>query len=103
MNVSVSGFDWDDRNRDKCSKHGVSIAKIEALFTQTVMILPDEQHSMEETRLKAIGKTDAGRHVFVVFTLREREGKTYIRPISARYMHQREVENYEEENPDIQK
>jgi hypothetical protein len=32
MTLQVSGFDWDDGNRAKCQKHGVSIAEIEALF-----------------------------------------------------------------------
>ena len=29
MNFAVSGFDWDDGNRAKCEKHGVSITEIE--------------------------------------------------------------------------
>jgi uncharacterized DUF497 family protein len=33
--------------------------------------------------------------MLVVFTLRTRNGKTLIRPISARYMHQREAAHYE--------
>lgn len=65
------------------------------------MILPDEAHSIGESRLKAIGKTEAGRHVFLVFTIREKQGKRYIRPISARYMHRKEIEHYEKENPDV--
>ena len=63
---------------------------------------PDQKHSLKENRLKAIGKTSAGRHVFLVFTVREKKGKQYIRPISARYMHVKEVKHYEEENPGIQ-
>ena len=59
------------------------------------------EHSLAEQRLRAIGKTDAGRYVLVVFTIRERTGERFIRPISARYMHRREVEHYEEENPGI--
>jgi uncharacterized protein len=65
------------------------------------MILPDEAHSRSETRFKAVGKTPAGRHVFLVFTVRERKGKRYIPPISARYMHTKEVQHYEKENPNI--
>jgi uncharacterized DUF497 family protein len=37
----------------------------------------------------------------VVFTLRDREAMTYIRPITARYKHHREIEHYEEENPGL--
>ncbi len=98
---SIAGFEWDRGNRAKCLKHGVSVEEIESLFLQPVMILPDQTHSMTETRLKAIGKTAAGRHVFLVFTIRENKGKKYIRPISARYMHVKEVQHYEKENPDL--
>ena len=98
---NIAGFDWDDGNRDKCAQHGVSIDEIETLFRGTVVILPDEAHSWTETRFKAIGQTEEGRYVFVVFTIRALGGSLYIRPISARYMHQREVESYEEENPDL--
>ena len=97
----IAGFDWDDGNRDKCAGHGVSTDEIEALFAGTAVILPDEAHSWTETRFKAIGQTAQGRHVFVVFTIRALGGSLYIRPISARYMHQKEVESYEEENPNL--
>jgi uncharacterized protein len=33
--------------------------------------------------------------MFVAFTFRERDGATFIRPISARYMHKKEIEAYE--------
>ena len=72
------------------------------MFEREIMILPDEEHSLTEARFKAIGQTSAGRHIFLVFTIRENSGKRYIRPISARYMHQKEVLHYEEDNPDIQ-
>ena len=65
------------------------------------MILPDEAHSLTEARFKAIGKTAGGRHVFLVFTIRQKQGKRYVRPISARYMHRKEVWHYEKENPNL--
>jgi hypothetical protein len=73
----------------------VSLADIEALFTRPLAVFPDPEHSRIETRFKAIGTTDAGRHVFAVFTLRKRGGATLIRPISARFMHRKEVRHYE--------
>ena len=100
--VTVAGFDWDKGNVDKCRKHGVSLAEIEGLFARPVMILPDHAHSIIEERRKAIGRTEAGRYVFVVFTLREDEsGECFLRPISARYMHQKEIDAYEKANPDL--
>ena len=78
-----------------------TIVEIDTLFGGTVVILPDEAHSVTERRFKAVGKTEEGRQVFIVFTLRADEDAFYIRPISARYMHRREIESYEEENPDL--
>lgn len=91
----VDGFDWDIGNRAKCQKHGVSVAAIEGLFSGPVAILPDPGHSRREVRLKAIGRTPAGRMVFLVFTERRLGGRLLIRPISARYMHAKEVRAYE--------
>jgi hypothetical protein len=94
---SVAGFDWDVGNRDKCEKHDVSVADVESLFRGPIALHPDPEHSAVETRFKAIGRTDVGRYVFVVFAFRMREGERLIRPISARYMHRKEIEHYEAE------
>lgn len=93
----VAGFDWDEGNWPKCARHGVSKAEIEEVFFRPVLVLPDHSHSVAEPRKRAIGTTAAGRYVFVVFTLRGRR----IRPISARYMHEKEIKGYEEDNPDL--
>ena len=73
--------------------------EIESLFIRPHAIRVDTAHSQSEERIRAIGKTAAGRYVFLVFTIRERDGGRYIRPISARYMHKKEIEYYEKENP----
>ena len=101
MNAAVSEFDWDDGNRAKCQAQGVSPAEVEALFDRPVLVIPDEAHSRDERRQRAIGKTARGRSVFLVFTVRERDGKRLIRPITARYMHRKEVVSYEKDNPDL--
>ncbi len=51
----------------------------------------------EEARFLAIGKSPQRRWLFVAFTLRNGDGGTLIRPISARYMHMKEVEHYEQQ------
>src|SRR5256885_15814835 len=93
MNL-VGGFDWDAGNRDKCRKHGLALADIEALFRGQLAIHPGRGGSKEE-RFIAIGTDPNGRRVLVVFTLRVRNGRALIRPISACYMHRREVLHYE--------
>ena len=101
MDLGIAGFDWDAGNRAKCQKHGVSVAEVEGLFGRPLLIIPDASHSESEERLRAIGKTASGRSVFLVFTIRVRAGKRVIRPVSARYMHRKEIRHYEEENPDV--
>ena len=95
MDLQVDGFDWDDGNRSKCQQHGVSITEIETLFVQGPRVAPDPKHSADEDRLIAVGKTGTGRTLFVAFTMRTKEGRHLVRPVSARYMHAREIAAYE--------
>jgi len=94
MSYDVAGFEWDNGNWPKCGKHGVSQSEIEALFREGCDVYPDAAHSQAEERMLAIGKVGK-RFLLVAFTLREREGETRIRPISARYMHRKEIDHYE--------
>jgi uncharacterized DUF497 family protein len=97
MANGAAAFDWDDGNREKCCKHGVSIADIEAMLLRPFAVFPDPQHSRTVERFKSIGTTEQGRYILVVFTLRTRPGVLLIRPISARYMRRKGVEYYEKE------
>ena len=101
--MEVAGFDWDEGNRSKCQKHGVSEAAIESVFRSSIAVLPDPRHSKSEERFQAIGKSDDGRWIFLVFTLRKQRGTRLVRPISARFMHKKEVEHYEKETAALQK
>jgi len=98
MNLQVGGFDWDEGNRAKCQKHGVPIMEIEDLFTHSPRIAPDPRHSVEEDRLIAVGRTSAGRAVFVAFTIRTKNKIRLIRPVMAQYMHAKEIAAYDEES-----
>ncbi len=98
----IRGFDWDEGNREKCQKHGVSLAEIEALLaTPGLPVGPDVKHSVGETRFVAMGRNEAKRPLFVVFTFRARGGALLLRPLSARYMHAKEAARYEQEDPRI--
>jgi uncharacterized DUF497 family protein len=83
-------FDWDAGNRTKCQKHGLSLEDIEWAMTGDPKVAPDIDHSMTEQRFIAIGRIKDGRYVFIAFCWR---GKL-CRPISARFMHKREVDRY---------
>jgi uncharacterized DUF497 family protein len=92
MTIQVEGFDWDEGNIAKCQKHGLSTTEIEAFFRGDVYFGPDIKHSIEEQRFLAVGRSPSGRPMFVAFTLRN----GLIRPISARYMREKEAKKYEE-------
>ncbi len=98
---AIVGFDWDAGNTDKCQKHGVSLAEIEALFRNEPAVAPDIEHSAREERAIAAGRNKDGRPMFVAFTIRIKAGKRLIRPIATRYMHKKEIERYAKEGPRV--
>lgn len=77
-----TGFQWDQGNRDKnWQRHGVSNAEAEQVFlNRPLIVAEDSGHAQDEARFYALGCTDGGRRVFVVFTVRG----SLIRVISAR-------------------
>lgn len=96
--MKIAGFDWDDGNWPKCGKHGVSRAEIEYVMFGSPAVMTDPHP--REPRMRAIGRTQNGRYIFLVFMLRDVGGQQKIRPISARYMHQTEIDHYEQETKD---
>lgn len=94
MDATLAGFDWDDGNWPKCGKHGLSKLEIESVFELSPSLYADP--ATLEARWRAIGVSNEGRYVFLAFTLRQIGGRTLIRPISARYMHDKEIRRYEQ-------
>ncbi len=88
----VTGFEWDDGNATKnWTKHAVSQAECEQIFFNAPLVLAaDPAHSSKEERVYALGQTDAGLQLLIVFTVRG----TMLRVISARPMSRREREVY---------
>ena len=91
--AKCTGFDWDEGNILKnWEKHRVSAVECEQVFfNRPVVLAEDAGHSQLEERMFALGQTDAGRLLFVVFTVR----RDLIRVISARDMSKRERKEYE--------
>ena len=87
-----TGFEWDEGNATKnWEKHDVSQSECEQVFFNIPLIVRrDNAHSETESRYYVLGKTDSGRLLFVVFTIREK----LIRIISARDMTTREERRY---------
>jgi len=91
----TSRYVWDAGNLEKCQSHGVTIAEIEHVLDSDPFLVPDYEHSDHEDRSIAVGSNRSERPVFVVFTIRMQEGQEVVRPLSARYMHRKEIERYE--------
>ena len=94
----VEGFDWDEGNaRKSVDKHGISQAEAESIFfCNPLIVASDPRHSQMEPRYHALGRTNGGRLLHVVFPLRREE--TLIRVISARNMHRKERVIYAKES-----
>ena len=92
----VTGFDWDAGNeRKNVDSHRVSQAEAEQVFfNQPLIVTPDDKHSDDELRVRALGITNTGRLLTMIFTLRA--GGELIRVISARDMHRKERKEYEQ-------
>jgi uncharacterized protein len=91
--ASCEGFQWDSANAEKVwARHRVAPAESEEVFFNRPLVVGDDrEHSASEDRLYALGQTDAGRLLFVVFTIRDR----LIRVISARDMSRKERKVYQ--------
>jgi hypothetical protein len=91
----VEGFEWDRSNIEKNrEKHGVSYLECEEVFfNQPLLAREDEIRSKFEPRYYVLGRSNDGRHRFIVFTIRRNK----IRVISARNMSRRERRIYREQ------
>lgn len=86
-------FKWDKGNFDKnLVKHGVTNREAEEVFeNEPKFIFEDEKHSAIEKRYGLFGKTNKGKLLSIVFTLRDDK----VRIITARNTSRRERKSYE--------
>jgi hypothetical protein len=90
----VVGFQWDEGNADKNRiAHDVENWECEQVFFNVpLLVLDDPGHSAAERRWAGFGRTNGGRPLVVIFTIRD----NLIRVISARDMNRKERRFYEE-------
>lgn len=90
--LEASGFQWDSGNAEKnWHSHQVRTSECEQVFfNQPLIVAADVAHSEQEERFFVLGQSDAGRELFLVFTLRG----DLIRVISARDMSRKERKVY---------
>jgi hypothetical protein len=90
--ATVEGFEWDAGNSEKnWKRHQVTQAECEQVFANLPLLLSvTTKMREEERRYFALGRTDAGKELAVVFTIRGKK----VRVISARPMSRRERKEY---------
>jgi len=95
----LDGFEWDIGNLTKnWERHQVSSVECEEVFLNMPLLLVDDpQHSSAEMRYYVLSQTNAGRVLFIAFTVRN----TKIRVISARPMSRKERQVYGKVNPQV--
>lgn len=95
-----TGFEWDAGNAPKVlARHGVEPGECEqAFFQEPLVVAFDAPHSGAEPRWRALGRTLAGRRLYLVFTVRG----SLIRVIAARDMNRKERLAYAKAQADAQ-
>lgn len=80
--AECTGFQWDAGNAGKnWEQHRVSNGEAEQVFfNRPILVAADDKHSQREPRYAALGQTNQGRRLMIVFTVRA----TLVRVISAR-------------------
>lgn len=88
-------FDWDFGNFEKnYKKHKIKNVEAEEAFLNIpAVFLEDEKHSSDEKRQMLLGRSDKGKHLSIIFTIRSKK----IRIISARAMSRKERKLYEKQ------
>lgn len=92
--MKVKGIEWDLGNWPKCGKHGATQDEIAHVLEHMTFRLRDPYP--DEERYNTAYSTQTGRYIFVANTYRHRADGVYLRPISTRPMHDREVKKYEQ-------
>lgn len=88
----LEGFEWNAGNSEKNWRHH-EVRQTEAeqvLLNRPLLFVPDAKHSRAEPRHFTLGRTDSGRELAIVFTIRSKS----VRVISARPMSRAERRAY---------
>lgn len=90
--LNLEGFDWNVGNLEHIKKHNISKEECEEIFVNRPLILtPDTGHSNVEERIRALGRTNKGKLLVLIFTIRGNK----VRIITARAQNRREKTEYQ--------
>lgn len=80
--MKIHSFEWDERNDEHATRHGVSIEEIEEVIVDAAVIWKGKSGVY-----LAYGQTMDGRYALAVF---QHKGQGVVRPITARPLTQKE-------------
>lgn len=87
----IEGFEWDTGNLGHIQKHNVNYRECEEVFfNKQLVINKDQSHSQGEERFRVYGKTNIGRLLFIIITIRNNK----IRIISCRDQNKKERKEF---------
>ena len=81
----VDGFEWDVHNAGHIARHGVTPQEVEDAVCGAHVVIPAKAVRGEK-RWKLFGRSEAGRYLVVVFTIRQNR----LRPVTAYTMNETE-------------
>ena len=73
-------FDWDKDNIEHIARHGVEPYEVEEALLDPERIARNARNVRGEVRRAVLGATEAGRILFVIYTIRNEK----IRPVMSR-------------------
>ena len=90
--LKIEGFEWDTGNLGHIQKHNINYRECEeTFFNKQLVINEDQSHSQREERFRVYGKTNGGRLLFIIITIRNNK----IRIISCRDKNKRERKEFQ--------
>jgi len=94
-------FEWDRKKENiNIKKHGVTFEQASYVFTDPFALNRyDEEHSEDEERWVLLGKSLNETILIVAHTFRDKDGKEFVRIISARKATKKEEKSYKERCP----
>ncbi len=90
-------FDWDDANIDHIARHGLEPYEVEEALLDPDLLTVTAHKATTERRFAIIGASEAGRILFVVYTLRGDD----IRPVTAREANATQKRRYRKEQKQL--
>lgn len=94
-------FEWDKKKENtNIKKHGITFEQASYVFADPFALNRyDDEHSDDENRWVLLGKSLDQTILLVVHTFRDKEGKEFVRIISARRATKKEEKSYKERCP----